>query len=424
MPGGARLGRKGRMGKPVKIINLVGKVFQDHPGGVGRLAADLARKQAQWGYQAFLLGEKYSPDSLPSEEVDGYTVIRTHRSKHPSPDPRNLIGSIVAARNATTEISNRIGGVDVIHTHVPAQGLGAMLAAPDAYCVHSIPSPWMMEIRSQKLWAGRGNVFQRLRLTGAYGMASVIESACFSRADLLTGDSGFTREVILKDHPRIGSRKPFEVFPGWVDVERFGPDGPGVNWEDALNRPPIGPVFLTVRTLMPRYGLEMLIEAAKMVRDRGHDCEVVIGGGGELMGALRQKIGELSLDDRVTLLGWLDEDRLPDYYRACDVFVLPTIALECFGLIILEALASAKPVIATPVAAIPELMKPTYPEGLLSEVSAEALGDSMIEHLCSKEFRKPGAGSADDIRDIICERYSIESGTARFREAYEAATGG
>jgi len=385
------------------------------------LAADLARKQAQWGYQVFIISEMFNNEGPAREQVDGYTIIRTERSRYASPDPRNLIGAIMAARKATREISNQIGGVDVVHTHSPVQGLGAMAAAPaGAYCVHSIHSPWLMEIRSQYDWAHGGNVFQRLRTIGASCIVSLIESSCFNKADLLTSFSNYTRDTISKDHPRIRERKRFEVFPGWADVEKFAFEGPRAPWEDTLGRPPIGPVFITIRALAPRNGLEMLIDAAKIVKDRGHDCEVAIGGGGYLRDSLLRKIRELSLDDRVTMLGRLDEELLPDYYRACDVFVLPTIALECFGLIIIEALACGKPVIATPVAAIPELMRPAYPEGLLPEVSARALADSMIAHLDARQYRLDGARSAEEIRSLICERYSIEAGTARFREAYES----
>jgi glycosyltransferase involved in cell wall biosynthesis len=58
----------------------------------------------------------------------------------------------------------------------------------------------------------------------------------------------------------------------------------------------------------------------------------------------------------VRFLGRLEDDQLPLAYAGCDAFVLPTAELECFGLIAVEALSAGRPVLATPVGAIPEII--------------------------------------------------------------------
>ena len=80
----------------------------------------------------------------------------------------------------------------------------------------------------------------------------------------------------------------------------------------------------------------------------------------------------------IFLLGKISEHELPLTYAAADCFVLPTRALECFGLIVLEAFACNTPVIATPVGAIPELMGKYANQGwLCADISAPAIAERM-----------------------------------------------
>lgn len=92
-------------------------------------------------------------------------------------------------------------------------------------------------------------------------------------------------------------------------------------------------------------GFEVLIEAARALPD---DVMVLIGGGGELLQPLRTKVQEAGLGGKVQLLGRVEDADLPGYFEAADVFCLPSIVRsEAFGLVMVEAMAYAKPVVAT-----------------------------------------------------------------------------
>jgi glycosyltransferase involved in cell wall biosynthesis len=84
----------------------------------------------------------------------------------------------------------------------------------------------------------------------------------------------------------------------------------------------------------------------------------VIVGSGPLEALLRSEVAELALEDIVTFAGHQSDDRLQQWYRAADVFVLPTVAYEGCGMVTLEALASGTPVVGTPIGATPELLAP------------------------------------------------------------------
>jgi glycosyltransferase involved in cell wall biosynthesis len=410
------------MKRNLTVINVTELAFFDYPGGVGRLADDLCRRQVEWGYRVFLVAWKTEPSLPDREEREGITVLRVEGKEYSPPDPRNLIEKIRAHRRAALEILSEVGHVDVIHSHSPMQGLGAMGAASKttALKVHSIHSPWVEEMRASKAWENDGSLKRSLGSKAALATARRLESNCLGLADFVTSDSHYTHGEITRMYERVMRNKRFEVFHGWVDTERFTPEGPCTNWEPETGREPKGPVFFTVRALIPRNGLEMLIDAAASVRDRDHDFELVIGGDGPLKENLQQKIQSLALNNRVKLIGRIDDGRLPVLYRSCDMFVLPTIALECFGIIILEALASGKPVIATPVGAIPELLSPIYPEGLLPEVSSSALAEAMIKFL--EEFKKGNhiENYCGRFRQYVCDNYSTDIGTGRFRKIYES----
>ena len=80
-------------------------------------------------------------------------------------------------------------------------------------------------------------------------------------------------------------------------------------------------------------------------------------------------------------MGRIDDDLLPMAYGACDAFVLPTAELECFGLIALEALAAGRPVLATPVGAIPEILSRFEPAWLATSANSADLASLLIGHL-------------------------------------------
>jgi glycogen(starch) synthase len=96
---------------------------------------------------------------------------------------------------------------------------------------------------------------------------------------------------------------------------------------------------------------------------------------------LEQLAHELALEDCTRFIGHVADEALPDMYAATDAFVLPTTELECFGLIALEAMASGRPVLATPVGAIPEMLKPIEPGWLSRDNSAEAIAEKLASLL-------------------------------------------
>jgi glycosyltransferase involved in cell wall biosynthesis len=128
-------------------------------------------------------------------------------------------------------------------------------------------------------------------------------------------------------------------------------------------------------------GIETLVEAASILARRGRSFRVLLGGGGSQREMLEQLVARRGIPDRVHFLGRIPEETLGAAYAAADCFVLPTRALECFGLIVLEAWSAGTPVIASRVAAIPELVERQGDEWLFPPGHADELADRMEKFL-------------------------------------------
>jgi glycosyltransferase involved in cell wall biosynthesis len=117
------------------------------------------------------------------------------------------------------------------------------------------------------------------------------------------------------------------------------------------------PVIGYVGNIRPVKGSDVLIEAMDhLVKQLGNsDAELWIVGSGEIEAPLRARVTALGLDSRVRFLGRQPHDAIPRWMSAIDVFCLPSRNEGCPN-VILEALASGKPVVASRVGGIPELL--------------------------------------------------------------------
>jgi glycosyltransferase involved in cell wall biosynthesis len=142
------------------------------------------------------------------------------------------------------------------------------------------------------------------------------------------------------------------------DMEPFNPDVDGAEVR-RLHAPDGGPLILFVGHVRPRKGPQILLEALPQVRGRHAGARLVVVGPDhgytEELHALAQELG---VGDAVDIVGVVDDDALPAYYAAADLFVFPTVTtIECLGLTFVQAMFSGTPVIATRIAGAPEVIR-------------------------------------------------------------------
>ncbi|MBI5047358.1 MAG: glycosyltransferase family 4 protein [Deltaproteobacteria bacterium] len=150
------------------------------------------------------------------------------------------------------------------------------------------------------------------------------------------------------------------IYPG-VDLERFKP---GAKPKDLLaknNIPKNSFVILYVGKLVSWKGVHNLVYAARILKQRGvKDFVVVVAGKGAQKENMENLIKESGTEDNFRFLDFVSYGEMPEVYRMADVFALPSYPTmtwqEQFGMVLIEAMASGKPVISAMSGSIPEVI--------------------------------------------------------------------
>ena len=206
-----------------------------------------------------------------------------------------------------------------------------------------------------------------------------IEKAVYRRSSQFIVLSQTFRDILHQEY-RVPLEK-IQIIPGGVDIDRFNINLSPTQARQQLNWHPDRPTIFCIRRLAKRMGLENLITAMIQVRDRYPDILLYIAGKGSLAETLQTQIEELELTENVKLLGYVPDEQLPLCYRAANFSVVPTVALEGFGLIVVESLAAGTPVLGTPIGGIPEILRPFSEDLVFEGYQPEQLARGIIETL-------------------------------------------
>ncbi|MCZ6877154.1 MAG: glycosyltransferase family 4 protein [Acidobacteria bacterium] len=245
---------------------------------------------------------------------------------------------------------------DLVHIHQP---LPAFLLIPSSFSrpiVYTFHSSWAEEFKiKSSRWP---HIFRKI----VSPLLAEVEKRVLHRATAITVLSEFSQRKLKQLYNRDGV-----IIPGGVNSERFQPIEE-IESSQTLR-------LVTLRNLVPRMGLPQLIRAMKLLPSH---IELTIGGQGPLRNELMRLIGSLGLSERVQLAGHVPDDDLSHFYSSANWFVLPTVALEGFGLVILESLSCGTPVLGTRIGAIPELLEKFDPQWIIKEPTPEAIAATIL----------------------------------------------
>jgi glycosyltransferase involved in cell wall biosynthesis len=331
----------------MKILFLVDVFFPDTIGGAGKVAYHLSSELGEKGHEIHVLTRNPGGTLRPHELKE--RNFHVHRFEVPAKETLKLFFiEIRASSISAREVRKRVS-FDLICAQQSLPSLGPLLArdfrpVPFVYIFHS---PWHEEYLVKK--QSHLGVAQR---TVGYVMKR-LERRVLRRASKMFVLSDYMKGKLLTLH-RIPEQR-IGCLPGGVDLTRFRlPDGGKEKAREGLGLPSKKTLFLTVRNLVPRMGIETLIESFKRSEVLRQKAVLLIGGEGFLKDSLASSVKSGDLQDVVRFLGYVPEERLPLLYQGADFFVLPTKELEGFGLVILEAMACGTPVLGTHTGAIPE----------------------------------------------------------------------
>ena len=199
-------------------------------------------------------------------------------------------------------------------------------------------------------------------------------------ATLIVTISNYSLEKI-QTHYGIDKSK-VRIVPNGVDVEKFKP---AQNQQAAKQQFGLGnePCVLFVGSLIPRKGLAFLVEAAKKVVKEKPDTKFLIAGEGPLRNQLSESLKTANLLGSFRFLGNVKDEALHVLYNCADVFVLPSIQ-EGQGIVLLEAQASGKPVVAFNVGGVNEAVRNGETGLLVKPGSIDELADALLKILSDK----------------------------------------
>ena len=331
--------------------------FPDEPGGLNRVFFELARYLPSVGVavRGLVVG---SPGV--ARDTDG-------RITGVAPKAAPLVTRLRAMRAAAAGLLRADpGAIAVGHFALYAAPLLDLLGKARPFVFH-FHGPWAQETYAEKV----GGVMPRLK--------AAVERRVYARADACIVLSGaFGR--LLNESFGVPWEK-IHVIPGGVDCARFNIADARADCRTRLGWPQDRRIVLAVRRFRHRMGLDRLISAVMALKERVPDVLVMVAGRGPIEAELRTLITRANLDEHCRLVGFITEDDLPAAYRAADLTVVPSVALEGYGLIVPESLAAGTPVMVTPVGGLPETVDGLATHLIFESSSAAAiargLGDAL-----------------------------------------------
>jgi len=267
------------------------------------------------------------------------------------PASKPLMQRWKAVRSAVVPRRGRL-----LASHFALYALPAVLGRRwDGHVVH-FHGPWASESQRE---GGKAYSVMAKRM---------LERAVYHRADRFIVLSKAFRDQLCQGYGIKEDR--VHIIPGGVEIDHFQP----LDMAEARQRlvwPQKQKIIVCVRRLARRMGLESLIEAFAQATVNHPDAKLIIGGQGPLRAELEEQVQRAGLSKNVEFLGFVPDSTLPAVYAAADLSIVPSSALEGFGLISLESLACGTPVLVTPVGGLPDTVQRLGDDLVLKGTSVE-----------------------------------------------------
>jgi glycosyltransferase involved in cell wall biosynthesis len=313
--------------------------------------------------------------------------------------PQRLLAYRRASERAGTE-AEVIDGHFALYAAAPLL-LGALRKRPSVFHFHG---PWAQEA----LAAGdASSLGARLR--------RALERRVLRHADAHVVLSSAFRRVLVE---RYGVR-PWDVhvWPPGVALERFTP-GDRATARERLGIAEDAFFAVCTRRLVARMGIGVLLDAWEQIAARlPAGSTLALVGEGPLKEELTERAARGAPAGRMRVLGRVPDEQLIELYRAADVAVVPTISVEGFGLVVLEAAACGTASIVSDVGGLPEVAAPLDPSLVVAAGDAAPLA-ARIEQAAH------GAVPSREATRRYAERFSWTQLAERHRELYRELVGG
>jgi len=366
-------------------VGLVSPYDFASPGGVTDHVRHLARQLQEMGHQASIFA--------PSSEADNESNDKDfHRIGSPIAIPVN---DSVARITLSFHLANRVAAIveserfDVLHFHEPL-----------------MPAlPMTMLRMSPTANVGTFHAFAKSNVGYYYG-----------RRLLQPYLEHLHRGIAVSEPARAFFNRyfpdyPLRVIPNGIDTGTYRPGLSPIRHlrDDHVN-------ILFVGRLEKRKGLGDLLRGYQFMKARVPRTRLIIVGDGPLRGQVESFIARRRLPD-VVMAGYVPDTVLPRYYCSADIFCAPATGSESFGIVLLEAMATRLPVVATEVPGYMSVLEPGRDSLTVRPKSWAELGAALVILARDGELRRRMGDSG--LQKAL--RYSWESVAAQVVEVYDEA---
>lgn len=214
-----------------------------------------------------------------------------------------------------------------------------------------------------------------------------------------------------------GYNDKITLIPNGINIDEFK-----INYSKEECRNKLGlssdkGIILFLGSLVPYKGPDILLNAFSRVKKEIDDVELVFAGRGGMQEYLEKLAEKLNIEKNVKFAGFVHEDLKPLYYKAADIFCLPSTNMgESFGIVNLEAMACGIPIISSKLGGIPDIVKDMENGVLTKPGDPESLADALIFLLENDDIRKK---MGKDGRKKV-EEYSWEKIAEKTERIYDS----
>lgn len=308
----------------------------------------------------------------------------------------------------------RIERPDVVHlrsTYVSA--LPGMIAAKEL----GIPTVYEVSGMWELVYATYGDA----RRESMRARTVRLEDAVLQRADRIVTLTAAMADII---NGRVSTKNPVEVLPNAVDTDRFVPSPKDagllneLGWDESL------PVIGYAGSVVDYEGLEVLVDALALLRDRGVDFRFVLIGDGAVHAQVRARIEKRDLEEKSLVTGRIPHAEVERYYSIFDICAFPRLSTPATEAVSplkpFEALSSGKAVVVSDVAALAEIIGGDDRGLIVPSGDVEALAEALQRYVDSPELRD-AVGSVS--RDWVIQNHTWEAVGGKFVATLRAAAG-
>ena len=278
--------------------------------------------------------------------------------------------------------------------------------------------PVVYEVRGfwEDTWLSRHPNGTDLASSELYRRNRDLETRCMLAADLVvTLGEAMREEIVARGVPA----DKVLIVPNAVSQEFLRPLPDAGALRNELGIKPGEYVVGEVSSLVPHEGIGTLLEATRLLRERGLPVRALIVGDGPERPALQRQAADLGLAEAAIFTGRVPAAKVREFHALLDVFVVPRTPDRVCQLVTplkpVEAMASGLCVVTSEVRALAEIIKPDVTGALTIPQDPVALADSLELLVCSPDIRRK---LGDNAREWVARDRTWAHNAARYRDAY------